>query len=206
MIINEYSNVLLTSEDYIKSTTNISENISGNYLLPAIKLAQDINLNEAIGTNLLRYLQMLVGTSNINNEENAKYKYLLDVYIQPYLSYLSIANLAPTLAFKLNNFGVMRSEDEKAYNATANEIDKVAYHYKHLADSYLYQMQRFLIANYNYYPQLMQYKTLADLRVNLYSAASCNLFLGGARGKRIFNSSYLDYGYNFPNSDIDINL
>lgn len=204
MIINEYSNVLLTSEDYIKSTTNISENISGNYLLPAIKLAQDIELNEAIGTNLLRYLQMLVGTSNINNEENAKYKYLLDVYIQPYLSYLSITNLAPTLAFKLNNFGVMRSEDEKAYNATANEIDKVAYHYKHLADSYLYQMQRFLIANYNYYPQLMQYKTLADLRANLYSAASCNLFLGGARGKRIFNSSYLDYGYNFPNSDINL--
>ena len=52
--------------------------------------------------------------------------------------------------------------------------------------------------------KLLKYRSIADLRANLYSAASVRLSLGGARGKRIFNSAYWDYGYNFPNADVEI--
>jgi hypothetical protein len=89
------------------------------------------------------------------------------------------------------------------YNVSADEVDKVKWHYQHIADTYKYRLQRFLIANYSQYPELMEYKSIADLRVNLYSAAKTNLWLGGARGKQTFNNS-LFWGYGLPSSTIEL--
>ena len=192
------NDVLLVSEDYIKSTTNVSDNIAGDYLLPAIKLAQDIDLESTIGTQLLQKLQKLVYDNDISNEENSMYKLLLDNYIQPYLAYCTIKHLAPTVAYKLVNQGVVRTEDEKSYNVTSNEVDKVADYYNHLSNFYKKRLQMFLISKYNSFTELLNWKSIADIRANLYSAAGCNLSLGGPRGRSIFNPSYL-IGYDFPN-------
>lgn len=192
-----YNDVLLISEDYIKSTTNISDNLAGDYLLPAIKLAQDIELESTIGTQLLQKLQKLVYDNDISNQENEMYKLLLDKYIQPYLAYCTIQHLTPTIAYKLANQGVLRTEDEKSYNITADEVDRVQNHYKHIADVYKKRLQLFLIANYNKFPEIVNWKSIADIRANLYSAAGCNVNLGGPRGRSIFNPSIL-MGYDFP--------
>lgn len=192
------NDVLLISEDYIKSTTNISDNIAGDYLLPSIKLAQDIDLESTIGTQLLKKLQKLVFDNDISNEDNSMYKLLLDNYIQPYLAYCTIKHLTPTVSYKLVNQGIVRTDDEKSYNVTSNEVDKVADYYNHLSNTYKKRLQLFLIANYNEFTELLNWKSISDIRANLYSAAGCNVNLGGPRGKSIFNPSYL-MGYDFPN-------
>lgn len=56
----DFRNVLLISEDYIKSESNLDNNVSGKYLQSAIKLAQDIELQSLIGTKLLEKIQKLV--------------------------------------------------------------------------------------------------------------------------------------------------
>lgn len=191
------NDVLLISEDYIKSITNVSDNLAGDYLLPSIKLAQDIDLESTIGTQLLEKIQELIYNNDISNQENAMYKLLLDKYIQPYLAYATIQHLAPTVAYKIVNQGVIRTDDEKSYNVTSNEVDKVMDYYSHLANTYKKRLQLFLIANYNNFTELLNWKSIADIRANLYSAAGCNVNLGGPRGKSIFNPSYL-MGYDFP--------
>lgn len=197
------NNVLLISENTVKSTTNLSDNLNGDFILPAIKLAQDIELEETIGTQLLDKLKSLIYNNTINQEQNLKYKKLIDKYIQPFLCYATIAHITVPIAFKLANAGVLRTEDEKMYNVSADEVDKVKWHYQHIADTYKYRLQRFLIANYSQYPELMEYKSIADLRVNLYSAAKTNLWLGGARGKQTFDAS-LFWGYGLPSSTIEL--
>lgn len=192
-----YNDVLLISEDYIKSTTNISDNIAGDYLLPSIKLAQDIDLESTIGTQLLEKIQELIYNNDISNKDSEMYKLLLDKYIQPYLAYATIQHLTPTVAYKLANQGIIRTDDEKSYNITSNEVDKVADYYSHIANTFKKRLQLFLIANYNEFPELLNWKSIADIRANLYSAAGCNLSLGGPRGRSIFNPSYL-MGYDFP--------
>ena len=192
------NDVLLISEDYIKSVTNVSYNIAGDYLLPSIKLAQDIDLESTIGTQLLEKIQELIYNNDISNQENSMYKLLLDNYIQPYLAYATIKHLTPTVAYKLANQGVVRTDDEKSYNITSNEVDKTADYYSHIANTYKKRLQLFLIANYNEFPELLNWKSIADIRANLYSAAGCNVNLGGPRGRSIFNPSYL-MGYDFPN-------
>ena len=198
-----FNDVLLISEDYIKSTTNISDNIANDYLLPSIKLAQDIDLESTIGTQLLEKLQELVYDNDISNQDSEMYKLLLDKYIQPYLAYATIQHLTPTVAYKLANQGVIRTEDEKSYNVTSNEVDKVMDYYSHIANTFKKRLQLFLIANYNEFPELLNWKSIADIRANLYSAGGCNVNLGGARGKYIYNPSIF-MGYGLPSSIIDL--
>ena len=171
------NDVLLISEDYIKSITNISDNLANDYLLPSIKLAQDIDLESTIGTQLLEKIQELIYNNDISNQENSMYKLLLDNYVQPYLAYATIKHLTPTVAYKLANQGVIRTDDEKSYNITSNEVDKVMDYYSHLSNTYKKRLQLFLIANYNEFPELLNWKSIADIRANLYSAAGCNVNL-----------------------------
>lgn len=174
-------NVLLTNDSLIKSTTNIFDNVNGNYLLPSIKLSQDIDLEEVIGTELLRKLQSDVS----DNRFEEKYKTLLDEYVVPYLNYATIVRLIPTVAFKITNAGVTKTDDEKMTNLTVNEIDKVEAEYRHIADVYKNRLQRYLIANHSDYPELNKNNTVDKIRQNLYSSASCGIVLGGCRGRCI---------------------
>lgn len=178
----DFKDVLLINENVIKSVSNISENVSGNYILPAIKLAQDIDLEETIGTQLKESLQRKVFDNTIGAE--TVYKTLLDDYIQQFLTYTTIVHLIPTVAFKITNSGVLVTDDEKMTNVSSTEVDKVKHHYRHLADVYRNRLQRFLVENYSDYPELTSHKSCQDIKANLYSSASCGLNLGGARGKR----------------------
>lgn len=176
-----YRNVLLTNENIIKTTTNIFEGISGNYLLPSIKLAMDIDLESTIGTELKEELQKQVYGNNFKNI----YKTLLDNYVQPFLTYSSIVRLIPTVSYKIANAGVLTTSDEKMNPVSTNDIDKVKAEYQHIADVYKNRLQRFLIANHNEFPELDKNSTIDKIRQNLYSSASCGVVLGGSRGKKI---------------------
>lgn len=193
-----YKDVLLTSTDYIKTYSNISDNIDDSYMLPALLVAQRQYLEECLGTALVRKMQELVDSELIEIEDNAKYKILLEDYVQEFLVFQSLVELAKIISFKFNNFGISRTDDEKMYNVSFDEVFRLADHYQKKADYFMYRMQRFLIANYSDYPELLTYKSIEDLQQNLYSAASCSLWLGGERGKSFFGKPSLKDIYNFP--------
>lgn len=174
-----YKNVLLTNENLIKSATNIFDNINGNYLLPSIKIAQDLDLEDVIGTVLKEELQKQV----YENKFKENYKILLDVYIQPFLTYSAIVRLIPTVSYKITNAGVVKTDDEKMTSLSPNDIDKVKAEYQKIADSYRSKLGRFLMANYNVYPELKEYRDVSDIRANIYSYATSSIALGGPRGK-----------------------
>jgi hypothetical protein len=176
-----FRDVLLTNENIIKSTSNIFENVSGNYLLPSIKLAQDIDLEYTIGTRLKQELQKMVFNNNFKNI----YKTLLDDFVQPFLTYSTIVRLIPTVAYKIGNAGVLRTDDEKMINLSSNEVDKVRNEYQRIADTYKNRLQRFLLEHKNEFPELQGNNTVENIQQNLYSSATNGLALGGARGKKI---------------------
>lgn len=175
-----YRDTLLTNENLIKSTTNIFDGINGNYLLPSIKIAQDLDLESVIGTELLREIQRQVYNNNFKNI----YKDLLDNYIISYLNYCTIVRLIPTLAYKISNAGILRTDDEKMTSLSPNDIDKVRSEYVRIADVYKNRLQRYLIENHNKFPELDTNSTIDKIKQNLYSSATCGVVLGGARGKK----------------------
>lgn len=211
-----YRNVLLISEDYIKSESNLDDNTSGKYLQSAIKLAQDIELQSTIGTKLLEALQKkIINWKNpnlpepqpddfIEDPENIRYKELLDYYIQPYLLYQVLSEVIIPITYKLGNFGVMRTDDDKNIVAQKNQVDYVKKYYTDKANFFKKRLQDWVITYYGDFPELYNYKPLKDMYPNLYSASSCNLWLGGVRGKGYgYNSSKgpLQRAYDFPNGN-----
>ena len=70
--------ILLTSETFVKEVSSISDNLAGKYLRPSIREAQDIQFRGIVGDTLLAKLKQLVADQTITAEENAHYKRLLD--------------------------------------------------------------------------------------------------------------------------------
>lgn len=171
--------VLLISAATVRETTNISDNVSDKYLLPAIHEAQEMGLCRIIGYVLLEKLKLLVATDALSGPHAE-----LMTYIRYYLTYATIANLPMKIGYKITNMGVVRTSDDNVDSATFSEIIKVRDYYQAQADSYANKMQGYLCDQYSNFPELSESK-FNQMRANLRSAASSGLFLGGARGKYI---------------------
>lgn len=176
--------VLLTSEDYIKTNSNIQDHIWGDLLLPAIKTAQDIGLQQVLGSCLYNSLLGMVNDGSITATTNEAYKVLLDDYIQDYMMYQVITDLVPIIGVKLGNLGVVVSNDEHVQNLSESERSNIKQYYQYRADFYCRRLQEFIIENKEAFHELDACQC-AKIKANLDSAASTGLWLGGYRGRII---------------------
>ena len=174
--------IILTSEKFVKSVTSVSDNIAGKYILPSLREAQEQGLKGILGDALLAKLKGLVANKEIDMESNAAYKILLD-RCQYYLAYAAIVEVTNKVSYKIGNFGVAKSADENLQVASQDEIGKMQYYYQSKADAHCLDLQNFLLQNRSDYPELTE-NCCHTIESNLHSAASCGIFLGGARGKR----------------------
>lgn len=170
--------ILLTSEDFVKSMTNISDNVAGGYLLPSIREAQDMYLQPVIGTALFDALKEKVAAGSAAGA----YLALLGK-AQYFLAYQSIALLLPKVSVKITNMGAVRTNDDNLQNIETADANLLADQYQKKADFYLRRLQEWVCANAAQLPELGTVQA-RQMSAQLYSAASCGLWLGGARGKR----------------------
>lgn len=175
--------ILLSSEKFIKEVTSISDNLSGKYLLPSLREAQEIGLKSILGDKLLEKLKALVKAGTIETEADGVYKTLVD-RCQYYLAYKTLVEVTNKVSFKIGNFGVTKSNDENLQVASQDEIAKMQYYYQSKADACCLSLQQFLLDNRTDYPELTEC-CCQRIASNLHSAASCGIFLGGCRGKII---------------------
>lgn len=190
--------ILLSSEAFIKQITNISDNTAGRFILPSLREAQEMGLRSILGDALMAKLKKVVregalrGSFNLSfnddwsvtmNGENEPYRLLLGK-CQYYLAYMTIFEVANKVSYKIGNFGVTKSTDENAQVASPEEISQQRYYYQSKADACRYDLQQWLLARRSDYPELTE-NACHRMAANLYSAASCGINLGGARGKII---------------------
>lgn len=178
--MSDYKKILLISEDYVKSNSTLDNNTAGKYILSAIRSAQDTSLFSVIGECLLSSVQQKVLDGSITSEENFNYKYLLDNYIQDFLCMQVLSDIIVPVTYKLSNFGVMNSDDEKATVVDNKEINLVRDYYQFKADEYKRRLQEYLRKNKELFPEL---EGDCTCETNLYSSNSSGIWLGGARGK-----------------------
>ena len=174
---------LLTSETFVKGVSSISDNLAGKYLRPSIREAQDVQYRGIVGDTLLAKLKSLVKDGSIEAPENAVYKDLLD-RSQYLLAYLAIVETCMKVSFKVANAGVIKTGDENVEQADKVDLASVQAYYQAKADNATLDLQNYLLNNWRDYPELHE-GDYHRIHANLYSAATCGIFLGGARGKRL---------------------
>jgi len=173
--------ILLSSEKFIKSVTNVSDNLAGKYILPALREAQEIGLRGIVGDCLLTRLKEIAQAKEWDNFP--AYNALLE-RAQYYLAYTTIVEVTNKVSYKIGNFGVAKSDDENLKVASQDEIAKMQYYYTSNADYYKLDLQNWLLENKAAFPELTEC-ACRKIRANLYSAASCGIWLGGPRGKEL---------------------
>ena len=173
--------ILLSSEAFVKSVTSASDNLSGKYILPSLREAQEIGLRGILGDRLLAKLKDLCKNGTLETESNGVYKTLVD-HCQYYLAYMTIVEVTNKVSYKIGNFGVTKTQDENLQLASQDEIAKMQYYYQSKADACCLDLQNFLLEHRKDYPELTE-NSCYKIESNLHSAASCGIFLGGARGR-----------------------
>lgn len=168
--------ILLTSEKFVKEVTNLSDNLSGKLLLPAIKEAQNFGLRNLVGNQIYNTLLNLVASKEIDNEENIDYKNLLDV-AQYYLAYSAATNVIILAAVKIDNIGVVRVTDSGTESVPLTDTFTIRGFYQKKADYYRQQVADYL-KNSNLRGE-------TSCNTNTYSNSSTNIWLGGPRGKKL---------------------
>lgn len=177
------TNILFISEDFIKTNSGLNDNLFGKSLLPAIRESQDIYLQQIIGSTLYKKLIDLVDSETIGDVDNALYKELLDEYVRSYMLYQTIVQVIPVTNVKLSNYGTTLSDDQYLVNLSQGDAELIEKHYSILADFYARRLQEFILNHCN--ELNVDVCTCEGIRANLKNAATCGIFLGGGRGRRL---------------------
>lgn len=174
--------VLLISQNYVKEITSISDNVNEKQLHVAILEAQNVSLRNILGSALLNKLVELISDETIYLDEYCDYQDLLDE-CQYFLAYSAVVKLIPQMQFKVDNAGVILTEDEHMRNLSVDETFEVVDYYQHRADYYCLLLQKYLLRNKNNFPELKEC-SCNDIKSNLNSSYTNGLFLGGRRSRR----------------------
>ena len=141
-------NVLMISEEKLKSFTSIHESVSPQELVPYILQSQDIYLQGYLGATFYQQLQTQI-IAGIITTPNAE---LLDNYIGNILCNYSMYHALPFLKYKVFNKSILSPASETAQSTDLNELKFLQNEVRSVAENYTKLMQIYLQNHPNDYP------------------------------------------------------
>ena len=109
---------------------------------------------------------------------------LVDATNDKALAYATVVEVCLKATYKVGNFGVVKTTDEHVESATSDEIVRMQHYYEDKADGLCYGLQGWILDNRDFFPELEDCDC-DRIESNLYSAASCGIWLGGPRGRKL---------------------
>lgn len=158
--MTDYKNVMLISPQKVKSYGVINLNVNESEVGNAIRISQNIYLQDIIGTDLVEHMQELVynkvkGTgSSIDDEENEAYKVLLDDYLVPVLVYRTAVELCTVMTLKIRNMGVVKNSDTNVQATSAGDVKYMAEYYETFFYDAVNKLMDFLCENKEAYEEV----------------------------------------------------
>lgn len=149
----DIKNTMLISPSVVKASTYLTNNVDDGMVGAAIREAQEVHLQSIIGSELLYRVQELVynaitgNTDTIDDEINACYKELLDLYITPYMEQKVQAVLVLMVAYKTRNLGVIHASDTNLNAPSMDDVLAVQQRYNGVAARYATALSKYLCQN-----------------------------------------------------------
>ncbi len=111
-------NVLLVSEQRMKQWTSLDNNIRIDVLTPSIIQAQDIYIQDTLGTLFYKRLKGGVIANDLTVDESA----FLKDYVGPCLIQYALYLLLPNLKYKMVEAGIVNGTSEETQATTLEEM------------------------------------------------------------------------------------
>lgn len=144
--------IFITAND-LKRYTVLNGNVDTDRFMQFIEIAQDIHIQNYLGTDLYEKLQSLIINNTINDVVNADYKLLLDTYVKPMLVHWAMVEYLPYAAYTVANGGVYKHSSETSQTVDKNEIDFLIEKQRNTAEHYTRRFIDFMCFNSSTYPE-----------------------------------------------------
>ena len=122
-------------------------NVDTDKFIQFIKLAQEIDVQQIIGTNM--YDGLTAAIPNIDQPANSRWKIVLNDYVVPMLQ----ASYYPFAAYQVRNGGVFKHRSENADTVSKTEVDFLVEKARTNADWYSRRFIDFMAFNQTTYPE-----------------------------------------------------
>ncbi len=143
------SYVLFISQDKLTDSTAIAGNVSADYLLPYIKVAQKIYVETKLGTDLYDKLQSEITAGTLTGD----YRTLVDDYIGDMLVQWAFYECIPFLRFKIQNGNIYSKTSETGNALSETEASSLREEVRNTAEYYTERLVTYLCNNSSLFPE-----------------------------------------------------
>ena len=140
---------LFISRDDIIKFTVLNGNIDTDKFIQFIKIAQDVHIQNYLGTRLFNRLNDDI----VNDDLTQPYSDLLSTYIKPMLIHWAMVEFLPYAAYTVANKGVFKHNSENSSNVDKNEIDFLIAKERDVAQSFTNRFIDFMCFNQVDFPE-----------------------------------------------------
>jgi hypothetical protein len=140
--------LLISRKDIVKFTA-MNGNVDTDKFIQFIKIAQDIHIQNYLGTDLLNKIEADIIASNLTGS----YLNLVTDYVKPMLIHWAMVEYLPFAAYTLANKGVFKHSSENATNVDKTEIDFLIEKERNLAQYYTDRFISYMSFNNDSFPE-----------------------------------------------------
>lgn len=167
-------NILFISEQHLKDTSLLSDNVDPKQLLPTLKSAQDMYIHPMLGTGLYKKLQEMIEADTVAEP----YKELLEDYITDCLVWYTMADMPITLQMKLVNKGVVTRSGESIQISSSADLSSLTSYCQTRAKWYAQRVIDYLCAHSKDFPEYVRPGSTSDTIHPDSTQFTCGIFLG----------------------------
>ena len=113
--------VLFINRTDLVRNSILDGNVDSDKYLPFLKLAQEIHIQNYLGTKM--YNALTLAMPNIDQPANARWKLLLDDYVVPMLIWFAQVDYIPFASYQIRNGGMFKHRSENADTVSKDEVD-----------------------------------------------------------------------------------
>jgi len=150
--------VLFITQKDIKANTIVSGSVDPDKFIQFAKIAQEIHIQNYLGTKLYERLQNYIQNNgsqngNFTGQDSDPEKILLDKHVKNMTIYWAMVDYIGVGAFEITNKGVLRHTSESAELASKTDLDYLTTKYRDLAQYYTDRFIDFMCYNQKTYPE-----------------------------------------------------
>jgi hypothetical protein len=141
--------ILLINEELLKKYTPLTDAVDPNLIRPCIYVAQDMYLQNFLGTNLINKIKDDVANETLTGN----YEILLNDYILKLLIWWTMVELYPSLLYKHDNGNLVSRQSEDTTPVTKGEMESLKEKARENARFYTNRMVNYLRFNSSLFPE-----------------------------------------------------
>jgi hypothetical protein len=165
------------TEQYLKETSIIDENVDAKYLQVSILEAQDIHIQPILGSTLYNELISQIAANTVTALNTT----LLDTYISKALKYWTLYRIVDTLVYKFSNKTIGKKNSENTTPVENYDVVRLKDGFKNDAEWYTQRLVAYLCENRTSYESYMTPGNGSDVIHPETNNYTNGLYLGNTR-------------------------